>query len=63
MKFIVVRTGGSIGTKYDAKLRGVMVKEFDDKEEAKEFAKSRRKMLSPGEKKYYGMRYSVRTVK
>jgi hypothetical protein len=36
---------------------------FSDKEEAKAKAKRMNKLLSPGEKKYYKMRYIVREVR
>ena len=58
--------GGSIGERsiggaYD--LKGMQVKGNtsvkDTKAEAKEEAKRRNKMLSPGEKKYYGLKYIV----
>lgn len=56
--------GGSIGTKKENyhPQHGELVKTFDTAEEAKEHAKSRNKMLSPGEKKYYGMRYHVKQI-
>ena len=53
-KWCVVRVGGSIGEG-----RYKIVSSFDDKEEAKEDAKDFRKLLSPGEKKYYRMTYTV----
>jgi hypothetical protein len=53
----VIRIGGPIGSKIK------VVKEFEDHEEAKAYAKLRRSFLSPGEKSYYGMAYIVKKVK
>lgn len=62
--------GGSIGEKniHSARdLKGMPVKGNTSvkstREEAKEEAKRRNKMLSPGEKKYYGLKYIVVQVK
>ena len=52
--YSVVRVGGSIGEK-----SFVVVKSGLSKEEATEYAKVRMKSLSPGEKKYYGIKYKV----
>lgn len=52
--YSVVRVGGSIGEK-----SFVVVKSGLSKEEANEYAKVRMKSLSPGEKKYYGIKYKV----
>ena len=52
--YSVVRVGGSIGEK-----SFVVVKSGLSKEEANEYAKARMKSLSPGEKKYYGIKYKV----
>ena len=52
--YSVVRVGGSIGEK-----RSFVVKSGLSKEEAQEYAKVRMKSLSPGEKKYYGIKYKV----
>ena len=52
--YSVVRVGGSIGEK-----SFVVVKSGLSKEEAQEYAKVRMKSLSPGEKKYYGIKYKV----
>ena len=70
-KFNVIRTGGSIGEihaakeagKWDTKARGVVVKTFENKEEARDFAKALRSWLTPGEKSYYGMGYKVIEIK
>lgn len=64
-KFNVVRTGSSIGEihhhkatgRWDAKHRGVIVKQFQQKEEAHAYARRMRSFLSPGEKSYYGASY------
>jgi len=65
-KYAVYQKGGSIGEKgkdYDPKVGGDLVKTFDTSEEAKDYAKSMRKHLSPGEKKHYGMTYVVKPLK
>ena len=53
----VIQKGGYIGTV------NKVIKEFEDHEEAKAYAKSRRSFLSPGEKSYYGMSFIVKKVK
>ena len=60
-EYAVIEKGGSIGGGSRKLIpgKGVVVATFDDKEEAKEYAKRRRKSLTPGEKSYYGMGYSV----
>jgi hypothetical protein len=68
-KFLVVRTGGSIGEvasmKADERSFTVNGKtawpldSFDDKEEAKARAKERRSYLSQAEKKFYMIKYTV----
>ena len=55
----VFRKGGSIGEKRDDK----PIKVFTSKEEAKEYAKRMRKLLSPGEKKYYRLGFFVKPFK
>lgn len=66
--FDVVMLGGSIGEKpirslSQLKGQDVISREiFVDKEEAKAYAKRRNKMLSPGEKKYYRIKYVVAAV-
>ena len=62
MKYVVVSKGGSIGgdkTGYNADLEGTVIAAFNTKEEAKEKAFRMNKILSPGDKKYYGMKYTV----
>jgi hypothetical protein len=54
----VIRVGGSIGASQSR-----VVGEFENHEEAKAYAKSMRKYLTPGEKSYYGMSYVVKKVK
>lgn len=56
--FNVIRTGGSIGQAQKA-----IVKSFDNNIEAKDYAKRMRKMLSPGERKYYGITYKTEQAK
>ena len=58
-KFGVYRKGGSIGEKPSTEPH----KTFDSAEEAKAHAKSMNKVLSPGEKKYYGIKYHVKPIK
>ena len=53
----VIQKGGSIGS------RDKVVKEFENHEEAKAYAKLRRSFLTPGEKSYYGMSFIVKKVK
>jgi hypothetical protein len=55
----VFLNGGSLSDAAAAKTP----KFIGSKEEAKEYAKCRNKNLSPGEKSYYKMRYSVRKIK
>jgi hypothetical protein len=57
-KYGVFQSGGSVGEKNDAPK-----KTFDTREEAAEYAKRRNKQLTPGEKGYYKMKYSVRAIK
>jgi hypothetical protein len=54
----VIRVGGSIGASQSR-----VVVEFKNHEQAKTYAKSMRKYLTPGEKSYYGMSYVVKKVK
>jgi hypothetical protein len=63
-KFALVSKGGSIGSKpkYPVFTGGKMasiIETSNDKEALKEKAKRMAKSLSPGERKYYGMGYSV----
>lgn len=64
----VFSLGGSIGdnscaddslVKHFGRDVGVLVKVFSNSDEAKEYAKSARARLSPGERKYYGISYRV----
>lgn len=69
VEWTTIQIGGSIGEKTVhsvSALRGVAVDKsksyfeaYDDYEDAKAEAKRRNKGLSPGEKKYYGIRYVV----
>ena len=52
MKNKVTLTGGSIGSKPSTKI-------FETEIEAKEYAKRMNKILSPGEKSYYKMKYKT----
>lgn len=70
IKFSVVLKGGSIGGKPSIKspsdLKGQKVQDlnslFDDKAEAQKKAKRMNKLLSPGEKKYYSLKYIIAQV-
>lgn len=55
VKYAVIRLGGSIGEKITIGPKDI----FDNKEAAKENAKVSNKLLSPGDKKYYGIKYTV----
>ena len=65
----MIQTGGSIGEQNkDAYYHvgsgfGTLVKRDMSKDEATEFAKVRRKRLSPGERSYYGINYRVVPMK
>lgn len=50
--YVVVCTGLSIGNS------NYIIDSYEDKDEAKERAKSLRKYLTPGERKYYGAIYT-----
>ena len=58
--------GGSIGSGsgafIDRKTGAKLVATFDNENNAKRIAKTRNRRLSPGEKKYYGMRYSAKKM-
>ena len=64
-KYGVLQTGGSIGEQnrdtyyHVGSVFGTLVKQDVSKDEATEFAKNRRKRLSPSERKYYGINYRV----
>ena len=68
-KYGVLQTGGTTGeqnkdTYYHAgSVFGTLVLQGVSKDEAAEFAKKRRKRLSPGERKYYGINYRVVPMK
>jgi hypothetical protein len=69
-EYAVALKGGSIGEKNIRSARDLKGMEVKDtasveksKADAKETAKRRNKMLSPGEKKYYGLRYIVVQIK
>lgn len=67
-KYAVVLLGGSIGSKpirSTRELKGMEVidpNSVSSKEKAKENAKKMNSYLSPGEKKYYGLKYVVAEV-
>ena len=63
-KFALVSLGGSIGSKnslpvYASGKMGDIIEISNNKEELKETAARMRKSLSPGERSYYGMSYTV----
>lgn len=67
----VFEKGGSIGKSYanrddlhvwSGRDAGTLVKVFSSSDEAKNYAKRRRSMLSPGERSYYGMGYFVKRL-
>jgi hypothetical protein len=63
-KYAIIFLGGSIGQRnsYPIFCKGQMGSVYEtgnDKESLKETAARLRKQLSPGEKKYYGMSYTV----
>ena len=68
-KYGVIQTGGSIGEQnkdayyHVGSVFGTLVKRDMSKDEATEFAKIRRKRLSPGERSYYGINYRVVPMK
>ena len=68
-KYGVIQTGGSIGEQnkdtyyHVGSVFGTLVKRDMSKDEATEFAKTRRKRLSPGERNYYGINYRVVPMK
>ena len=64
-KWAVVLKGGSIGSGSKGwNIDGMSIRySFDSEGEAKNQAKRSNKRLSPGERKYYGMRYLVRDLK
>ena len=58
VRYGVFSRGGSVGSKHNDP-----VATFDNVEDAKQYAARRRKMLTPGERKYYKMGYVVRALK
>jgi hypothetical protein len=52
----VIQKGGRIGD------TGRVVKEFENHEDAKAYAKQRRKQLTPGERQYYMYSFIVKKV-
>ena len=64
-QWAVVLKGGSIGSGSKGwNIDGMPIRySFDSEGEAKNQAKRSNKRLSPGERKYYGMRYLVRDLK
>ena len=68
-KYGVIQTGGSIGEQnkddyyHVGSVFGTLVRRDMSKDEATEFAKNRRKRLSPGERSYYGINYRVVPMK
>jgi hypothetical protein len=52
----IIQKGGRIGE------HGKVVAEFENHEEAKQYAKDRRKHLTPGEKQYYKYSFIVKKV-
>lgn len=67
-QYIVKMVGGSVGTKNPSNAKGYKGYKLTDEdtlmsqEKAKEKAKRMNKNLSPGEKKYYGIKYVVLKV-
>lgn len=60
MQFGVISQGGSIGQSsenYYPQFKGILTKTYNNLEDAKAHAKRFNSYLSPGEKKYYKMRY------
>ena len=53
----VIQKGGYIGS------TNKVVAEFEDHEQAKQYAKQRRQGLTQGEKDYYGMNFIVKRIK
>ena len=58
VRYGVFSRGGSVGSEHNDP-----VATFDNVEDAKQYAARRRKMLTPGERKYYKMGYVVRALK
>ena len=70
-KFNVIRTGGSAGSinqdmklpTWDATHGGTIVKTFENKEEAEDFAKALISWLTPEDRSYYQINYKTVEVK
>lgn len=66
MYYGLFQRGGSIGANANAEYRrygdGILLEVYLDKEEAKADAKRYRKNLTPGERSYYGMGYTVKPL-
>lgn len=66
MYYGLFQRGGSIGQNANAEYRrygdGILLEVYLDKEEAKADAKRYRKNLTPGERSYYGMGYTVKPL-
>jgi hypothetical protein len=69
IQYACVLLGGSIGNKSISNIKSLKDEEvmdldrlFDSKEKAKEKVDRMNKILSPGEKKYYGMEYVIAEV-
>jgi len=64
----VFRIGGSIGEPKDGLIirfgrdAGMLISTFDNDKDAKDFVKRRNAGLSPGEKKYYGIKYKYKKL-
>jgi len=56
MIYAVIRTGGSIGENRDTNI----VTTYEDKEVAKQHARRLNRGLTPGERQYYKIKYSVK---
>ena len=58
--YAVLLAGGSVGRKQGTYINGKLVTKICDSiEQARELANRRNRQLSPGEKKYYRMKYSA----
>ena len=65
MPYGVISQGGSAGRSsenYYPKFKGILTKTYSNLEDAKAHAKRYNSYLSPGEKKYYGMKYVAVTL-
>ena len=58
-KFVVIRTGGSIGEQYNKEMNGIPSSSFESEKEAINKIGRMNKLLSPGEKKYYKIKYKL----